>query len=384
MKKVFMVAPPFHSIPPTKGAAVEWWIYQVSKRLKHFEPHIISICGSNEPELEIREGVTIHRVKIGRTYRRIFQKILGIDPLSYVRRVDRIIRRIGADIVHVHNMPAMFLELENLGKKRTRHYVLHMHNGKPEPHLTSSSELFVVSQYLANYYRTFVPQANIQIIPNGVDIDQIRPKWELQGKPNFRDLNNRIPPGSKVILYAGRMSPEKGPLKLVRAFAELLKSRSDVFLLMAGEFTTRKNNDRTAYGIMVRSACEKIGDACLLLGIVSPNEIQNVYHHADLVVMPSDFEEPFGMVAIEAMAAGVPVMVAKKGGLVEFIEDRKTGMFIRQPDDPLAFSDQLNEVLNNDRLLTEVPQNARQQVENCFTWEIVAKRTEEAFASVMN
>lgn len=383
MKRVVLVAAPFHSIPPNKGAAVEWWIYQVCKRLTQYEPHIISICAENEPELENHSDVTIHRIKFGRIYKRMFQKITRLDPLSYSRRADRIISRVEADIVHVHNMPALFLELEEFGRGSGRLYVLHMHNEKKVANLRSNCELFVVSKYLESYYREILPKAHIQIIPNGADVDVIRPRWEQQGMPNYRNLQNRIPRGSKVILYAGRMSPEKGPLKLVRAFAELRKRRQDVFLLLAGEFSTRKSNNRTEYGLTVRAECEKMQDHCELLGIVPPDEIQNVYHHADLVVMPSEFEEPFGMVAIEAMAAGIPVMVAKKGGLVEIIEDGRTGIFIRQPDDPVDFSNQLSEAFENDRFLNEIAKNARRRVEDSFTWDIVARKTEETYAAII-
>ena len=383
MKKVVMVAAPFHSIPPNKGAAVEWWIYQVCKRLTRYEPHIISICEGNEPELENRSGVTIHRIRFGWIYKRIFQKTLRLDPLSYAYRANRILAQVGADIVHVHNMPALFLELAKLGRESDRHYILHMHNEKQEPNLDNNCTLFVVSRYLKNYYRKILPEAHIRIIPNGADVDLIRPKWEETVAPNYRNLQTRIPHENKVILYAGRMSPEKGPLKLVKAFSELRKQRQDVFLLLAGEFDTRKNNDRTAYGVLVRSECEKMQGFCELLGNVVPGEMQSVYHHADLVVMPSEFEEPFGMVAIEAMAAGVPVMVAEKGGLVEFIEDRRTGIFIRQPDDPVDFANQLFETLKDAQLLKEMAHNARRQVEKSFGWELVAKRTEEAYAVII-
>ena len=378
-----MVASPIHSVPPKKGAAVEWWMYQVCKRLTQYEPHIISICEENEPELEDYSGVTIHRIRFGQIYKRMFQKITRLDPLSYGRRVHRIISSLEADIVHVHNTPSLFLELENLGRGSMRHYILHMHNEKQNSNLTSNARLFVVSKYLESFYRQILPNSHIQIIPNGADINLIQPKWNVKGTPNYKNLSARIPRGNKVILYAGRMSLEKGPLKLIRAFAELRKQRQDIFLLLAGEFSTRKNNDRTAYGELVRSECEKMRDCCEILGTVPPGEMQSIYHYADLVVVPSEFEEPFGMVAIEAMAAGVPVMVANKGGLIEFIENRRTGLFIRQPDDPIDFSNQLSEILEDDRLLNEMAHNARHHVEKSFDWELVVRRTEEAYCAII-
>ena len=375
-----MVTSPIHSIPPNKGAAVEWWMYQVCKRLTQYEPHIISICEENEPELEEQSGVTIHRIRFGRIYKRMFQKITRLDPLSYAVRAHRIISELGADIVHVHNAPPLFLKLNALGKSNTEQYVLHMHNEKQFPKVNDSVQLFVVSKYLENFYRQILPKAHIQVIPNGVDINVMQPKWNVKSAPNYKDLSTRIPRENKVILYAGRISPEKGVLRLVKAFAELRKQRQDVFLLLAGEFAKRKNNDRTIYGDLVRSECENMHNCCEMLGTVPPGEMQNIYHYADLVVVPSEFEEPFGMVAIEAMAAGVPVMAAKKGGLVEFIEDGKTGIFIRRLDDPVDFAKQLSEVFEDKQLLMEISQNARRQVVGSYVWDVVAIRTELAYA----
>jgi UDP-glucose:(glucosyl)LPS alpha-1,2-glucosyltransferase len=378
-----MVTSPIHSIPPNKGAAVEWWMYQVCKRLTQYEPHIISICAENEPELEEQSGVTIHQIRFGRIYKRMFQKITRLDPLPYAVRVHQVISQLGADIVHIHNTPLLFSELENLGKSNARKYVLHMHNEKQYPNLIDNVQLLVCSEYLENYYRQLLPKARIQIIPNGVDIHRIQPKWNLKGAPEYKNLSAKIPQKSKVILYAGRISPEKGTLRLVKAFAELRKRRQDVFLLLAGEFAKRENNDRTVYGNLVRSDCERMHGYCEMLGSVPPGEMQGIYHFADLAVVPSEFEEPFGMVAIEAMAAGVPVLVAKKGGLVEFIEERRTGIFIRQPDNPLDFSNQLSATLDDSQLMNEMARNARRHVEKSFTWELVARRTEEAFGSII-
>lgn len=66
MKKVVMIAPPFYSIPPNKGAAVEWWIYQVSKRLTQYERHVISIVKENELQLKaMAAGVPVLVAKKG-------------------------------------------------------------------------------------------------------------------------------------------------------------------------------------------------------------------------------------------------------------------------------------------------------------------------------
>lgn len=384
MTKVVMISSPIHSVPPTKGAAVEWWMYQVSRRLSQFEPHIIAICNGDELAQESCSGVIIHRIKFGRIYKRLFQKITRIDPFSYGRQAVQIIDQIGADIVHVHNSPKLYLELRARDQRSARKYVLHMHNEKKDHGLPADCDLFVVSKFLERYFRDTLPNANITTIPNGVDTALYVPKWQRTNTATNDEIQGQIPPGKKVVLYAGRMSPEKGPLKLVKAFLALLEQRRDVFLVLAGEFSGREESDRTAYGAAIKSECAKIQDHCVILGDIAPQSMQEVYAIADLVVMPSVFSEPFGMVAIEAMAAGVPVLAARKGGLMEIIEDRVTGIFIRDEDQPRAFANQISEILDDEELIARVQQNARRYVEPRFRWEMVAERIEAAYRSTMD
>lgn len=103
MKRVVMVTSPVHPVPPLKGAAVETWMYEVSKRLIGFEPHIVSIFHPFYPLREWRDDIFFHRIHFSRIYKRLFQKITKLDPLSYPKRVLRVIDEVKPDIVHIHN-----------------------------------------------------------------------------------------------------------------------------------------------------------------------------------------------------------------------------------------------------------------------------------------
>jgi UDP-glucose:(glucosyl)LPS alpha-1,2-glucosyltransferase len=381
MKRAVMISAPIHSVPPKKGAAVEWWMYQVSQRLRNFEPHIIAISNDDEALDESLQGVAFHRIKIGRVYKRIFQKITRWDPWSYGHRANQIIDRLGADIVHVHNTPSLFIKLLRLNRDSRRRYALHMHNEKSTAGLPDSCNLFVVSRYLESYYRDRLPKAKIQIITNGVDTAVFKPKWSVDALSPFPALDTAIPAGKKVLLYVGRMSPEKGPLKLVEAFSELIKRRQDVFLVMVGEFS-KGDNERARYGNAIRNRCNAIDRHCLLMDVVAPGLIHHVYYRADLVVIPSEFQEPFGMVCIEAMAAGIPVLVTRRGGLPELVREPERGVFIRDVDNPDRFAEQLSELIDSGSLLEAVSFNARKYVERCHDWTHVALQTESAYQNL--
>ena len=86
-------------------------MYQVCRRLAGFEPHIVCIAADDYPDEEQRDGIFFHRIRMGRLYKRLFQKITRIDPWSYAGRAAALIDRIKPDIVHVHNAPRLTREI---------------------------------------------------------------------------------------------------------------------------------------------------------------------------------------------------------------------------------------------------------------------------------
>lgn len=375
MKKTAMVAAPVHPVPPRKGAAVEWWMYQTCRHLRDIEPHIVSIAAADYADEEQRDGIAFHRVRIGRLYRRVFQKILGLDPCSYARRVVRRLTAIRPDLVHVHNAPSLFAELVRYYHAPTR-FILHMHNEMAVAELPPGTVLFTVSRYLKEWYAARLPGADIRIVTNGVDTDTFRPL--PPGEVTGLRARLKLPTDRKIILYAGRISPEKGPLDLVRAFGELRKIRHDVLLVLVGEVRTGADR-RGDYGRQLLAACETLGADCYHAGTVDPAHMHEYYQVADLTVVPSEFEEPFGMVAIEAMAAGTPVLATRKGGLPEIVNDGVTGFMLDDAKNPAAFAQRLDELLNDSVRLATVRKNARDHVVQHHDWGVVGRQLEAAY-----
>ena len=375
MKKIAMIAAPVHPVPPRNGAAVEWWMYQVCRRLSGFEPHVVSIAAKGYPDAESRDGIAFHRIRLGRLYRRVFQKILGIDPYSYAHRVARRLDVIRPDIVHVHNAPALFAELARRYRGPAR-WILHMHNAMPIERLPPGTVLLVVSRYLKNWYAARLPGADIRIVTNGVDTDVFQPL--TPAKIDGLHTRLKLPTDRKIVLYAGRISPEKGPLDLVHAFGELRKIRHDVLLVLVGEVRTGADR-RGDYGRQLLAACEALGADCYHAGTVDPARMHEYYQIADLVVVPSEFEEPFGMVAIEAMAAGTPVLAVRRGGLVEFIHEGETGFFIADTKNASQFAREIAQLLDQPKRLAEVARRARDYVERTHRWEHVALQLKQHY-----
>lgn len=375
--RIVMVNAPIHPIPPTKGAAVEWWMYQVSRRLVSLEPHLLCLAAEGQILEEVEGQAHFHRIRVGRIYRRLFQKITRIDPWSYAQRVARRIDHLQPPILHVHNAPALVPRLRSLCRWRPAVTLHHMHNAmaleSPDPDI----RLVANSQWLRNWYAERYPQHKIDVVTNGVDTEIFKPRWLESSDVLALKQDLALPTDRHVILFVGRISPEKGALDLIHAFEALLSRRRDVMLVLLGERRTdRPGNPRVEYGNAVASACERLGNHCRLLGVVPPADIQRYYRLGDLLVVPSEFEEPFGMVAIEGMAAGVPILVARRGGLPEFVVPGKTGHLINDAKNAAELADQINSLLDQPSELDTIARTARQYVEQNHDWDVVAHQLE--------
>ncbi len=357
-------------------------MYQVCRQLAGFEPHILCIAANDLPNEEVSEGVHYHRICMGRLYKRLFQKITRLDPLSYARRVARRLDALRPAIVHVHNAPALFADIRRRMRWQGTRFVLHMQNEMPVAVLRNDELLVADSEYLRSWYAARLPGANTAVVTNGVDIATYRPAWSMTSETASLKNMYRVPADKKIILYVGRISPEKGPLDLVHAFRELLKQRQDVFLLLVGEMRTG-NDRRGEYGRKILEVCAALPGACRHVNVVNPADMHKMYLLSDLVVVPSRFEEPFGMVAIEAMAAGVPVLAARKGGLKEFVLPGQTGFLIENTEDPVTFARQMHELLQQPDELDRIRRQARRYVEQHHGWDVVARQTEAQYRRLL-
>jgi glycosyltransferase involved in cell wall biosynthesis len=168
-----------------------------------------------------------------------------------------------------------------------------------------------------------------------------------------------IPPRPLRVLLPGRFSSWKGQGLLVDAISRLDRDRIRVRLVgdafPGQEHHVSRTRDRIRDG--------ELQDTVALEGFA--DDPTPLYHWSDLVVMPSLKPEPFGMVAIEAMSHGRPVVAADHGGLREIVVDGETGRRFR-PGDPDALAGAIREYLENPSLLAEHGEAGRRRQRNRF------------------
>ncbi|EBP0970470.1 lipopolysaccharide N-acetylglucosaminyltransferase [Salmonella enterica] len=371
--KIIFTVTPIFSIPPRGAAAVETWMYQVAKRTA-IPNRIVCIKEEGYTDFSpVSERCSIHRIGFSRVYKRLFQKWTRLDPSPYAQRILNIAKdfKITDDsVIIIHNSMKLYRQIRSRSPQAKM--IMHMHNAfEPDEGLDKNVKMIVPSMFLKQHYQAYLPDADIAIVPNGVDLQA----YQKNSTPLQKSALN-ISSEKKTIFFAGRISPDKGVAMLLQAFEQLLKERNDIELVVVGDYLSKSKGEKAAYQREVRKLAEKLNPHCHLLGSVTPEQIYNYYSLADLVVIPSQFQEPFCMVAIEAMGAGKPVLVSTRGGMTEFVKEGETGFHLQEPMTPQTIAMDINKALASPDL-NAVALRGQRCVEEKFPWEKVTQQFEE-------
>ncbi len=207
-----------------------------------------------------------------------------------------------------------------------------------------------------------LPLEKISVIPNAIETTKYQ-------KNSERDSVRRrfgVSPHEKMVLFIGRLVPQKGVEYLIRAVPLIVKNHPETKFVIVGDGWSKSYLESLA-------ASTGFGDRIRFLGFVSDVDAAGLTLSADALVVPSVYE-PFGIVALEGMAAGVPVVAANVGGLAEIIEHDRTGIlaYARNPD---SISWGVNKILGDHGYSQWLTQNAKRKVLDTYCWENVAKET---------
>jgi glycosyltransferase involved in cell wall biosynthesis len=182
-----------------------------------------------------------------------------------------------------------------------------------------------------------------------------------------------LPEDGPVLLYAGRFDPAKGIETFVRAGA-MLHAERPVHLVFAGGFDPEGPDGAEFRRIRALVAELGLAPHVSFLGMVPPDRLATVYAAADVCVVPSHYES-FGLVAIEAMGCGTPVIASDVGGLRYSVVHRETGLLARVRDDR-AFAGAIRLLLDDPSLRTRMGREGIRLVQGTYTWRAVAERLE--------
>ncbi|MBD7973663.1 lipopolysaccharide N-acetylglucosaminyltransferase [Escherichia whittamii] len=371
IKKIIFTVTPIFSIPPKGAAAVETWIYQVAKRLS-IPATIACIRNDGYPTYtKVNDNCDIHYIGFSRVYKRLFQKWTRLDPVPYSQRILNTQPK-NADskdsVIVIHNSMKLYKQIR--GRSPQAQLVMHLHNAFELGQLDKNAKIIVPSQFLFDFYSEKMPAADIAIVPNGFCAESYLHDNTVDLRKKFN-----IDANDTVLLFAGRISPDKGCLMLMDAFNKLCKDRDNLKLVIVGDPFASKKGEKAEYQKKVLDEAKAIGAQCIMAGGQPPEQMHNYYRLADLVVVPSQVEEAFCMVAVEAMAAGKPVLASQKGGISEFVLEGITGYHLAEPMTSESILADIKRVLADaDR--EQIAENARNFVFSKYSWEHVTQSFE--------
>jgi len=207
---------------------------------------------------------------------------------------------------------------------------------------------------------------NISIIPMGVD-----PSLFKKSNAGTQKIRDSIHAKGKIILYAGRLIRIKGVDQLISAMPAVIQKHPQAKLVIVGNGPERNN-------LLALSKKFGLENNTIFRKEMSQNRLVEWYSASDIFVLPSVLnpsgeKEGQGVVVLEAMACGLPVVGSKVGGIPSIIKNEKTGM-LAKPGNPEDLSKKMCILLDNDGLREQIIENARQMVLQQFTWESIAEK----------
>ena len=245
--------------------------------------------------------------------------------------------------------------------------------------LETADRVIATSPQEQEHMRSLVSKkGNITVIPCGTNIDCFGSVDRTAGRAKIG-----IEPEAKLVMYAGRFDRRKGIETLVRAIGKKgVKSHKNLKLMIVGGYTPGEKDGLEKERITDIVKELGIEDITVFAGKVNHEELAYYYAAADVCVVPSHYE-PFGLVAIEAMASRTPVIASKVGGLKFSVADKKTGLLV-PPQDENAFAQAIDSILSNPEWCKQLGKNARKRVESKFSWDGVANQLDREYLSELS
>jgi glycosyltransferase involved in cell wall biosynthesis len=352
------------------------------------EVHVVTLDFPDAPREEQAGSLYIHRVPVEVSAPTFHSWVLLFNHF-FEKRVGQLAKTYGKpDLIHVHDWLTVSAGVSAKHLLRTP-IVMTFHSTEssrsqsktPESAMVEGLEWwgsFEASGVIAvsSWMRTEVisqfklPPEKVHEIPNGVDVEKFSKPVDVQAVRNRWNVE----PGAKLITAVGRLTSQKGFDDLIRAYPEIRRKIPKSRLLVVGDGYMRGELESLA-------ETERVRGYTTFAGFVSESDLIDAIKSSDVVAVPSRFE-PFGIIALEAMAGGSPLVVSRVGGLAEIVEDGVDGLEV-DPNNPALLAKAAIRLLSDHELASRLAARAKEKVK-AFNWESPASRTLEVYKSAMS
>ena len=231
--------------------------------------------------------------------------------------------------------------------------------------LERAKAITVVSDALQDYVKQLYPNQKTSIIPMGCDVSRFSSEHR---KENFFGQGDR-----KVVLFVGRLAEKKGVTYLIDA----MKKVDNAVLVIVGKGDLEPG---------LRQQAKALGDKVVFAGPKTHDELPEIYASADVFVAPSvtaadGDKEGFGLVILEAMASGVPVVASRSGGIVDIVKDEENGLLCDEKDVE-KLSVNISRVLEDEALSAKLKTAAGHTVEQ-YSYDNISKRYNDILSGIL-
>ncbi len=369
--------------PPRIVGGIARVVHDLSKRLikDGHEVYVVTYKEGDLPAYENDKGVQVYRVENYNINPNNFIDWIMQLNFNLIAKANEIIAKEGNfDVIHAHdwlvayaaktlkhsyNIPLVAtIHATESGRNGGIHDETQRYINDTEWLLTyEASEVIVNSNYMkSELQRLFgLPFEKINVVSNGINLTN------FSGVERDYDFRRKYAADNeKIILFMGRLVFEKGVQHLISAMPKILANYNDAKLIIAGKGGMLDE---------LKSQVEYLGlgNKVYFTGYLNSKEVCKMYKCADISVFPSTYE-PFGIVALEAMLAGVPAVVSDIGGLNEIVSHGEDGMK-SYAGNSNSLADSILSLLYNPQLCDNITKKAKNKVKEQFNWAKIAQDT---------
>lgn len=377
--------------PPKSVGGLAQHVYDLTSALVDIgvEVHLITCGTPGAPDYEQVNGVQVYRVHPYQVsspdfvtwvaqlniamMERAIPVMSELSNITLVHAHDWLVAYAARALKHAHRLPLVAtIHATEYGRNYGLHNDIQRHISDIEWWLCYESwRVIACSQYMKGEVQHVfqVPEDKIRIIPNGVN------PQNFEVKEHKVNRNQYVAPDEKIVFYVGRLVREKGVQVLLDAAPKILSQHPNTKFIIAGKGPYEEN---------LRHQAQQMGIAhrVYFTGYIDDSVRNSLYSWADVAVFPSLYE-PFGIVALEGMAAHTPVVVSDTGGLGEIVRHGIDGLKA-YPGNSRSLADMITWLLKDENTGQKLKKKAFERIQDDFNWEKISYKTRDVYREVWN
>jgi glycosyltransferase involved in cell wall biosynthesis len=354
--------------------------------------YVVTCDFPGAPEHEVVDGVEVFRIDSYKNPSPDFATWVYLMNVNMQKEAAGLINSLSGkiDIIHAHDWlvataaiglkhvfrKPLFATIHSTetGRRNGIHFDYERMIHETEAWLTYEAwKVICCSDYMVSHVQWAfgLPSDKLIMVPNGVNYD-IYSKYENEDMTQFR--SKFALPEEKIVLYVGRLVYEKGVHVLVNAAPKVLAKANAKFIIAGNGYM----KDQLSGLVKATGLANKV----VFTGFLDDDTLRRLQICANVSVVPSLFE-PFGIVALEAMAAKSPVVVSDTGGLSEIVEHDVSGVKA-YPNNPDSLAWAITKVITDDGYANWLRTNAYKKIQEKYNWNRIAQQTKTIYNNVLS